>query len=63
MRVASIEFLGPFCRARLQPEAEAGQLVADLSTNLMRDLKVAPGQRITISLPPGSLRVFVDGKA
>jgi iron(III) transport system ATP-binding protein len=63
VRVASIEFLGPFCRARLQPEVEAGELVADLSTNLMRDLKIAPGQRITIALPPESLRVFVDGSA
>ena len=45
------------------PDVEAGELVADLSTNLMRDLKVAPGQRITIALPPESLRVFIDGKA
>jgi hypothetical protein len=55
--------LGPFCRARLQPEVEASALVADLSANLMRDLKVAPGQRITIALPPESLRIFVGEKA
>jgi iron(III) transport system ATP-binding protein len=63
VHIESIEFLGPFCRARLRPEVEAGELVADFSTNLMRDLKVAAGQRITVSLPPESLRVFVDGKA
>jgi iron(III) transport system ATP-binding protein len=63
VHIESIEFLGPFCRARLRPEVEAGELVADFSTNLMRDLKVAAGQRITVALPPESLRVFVDGKA
>jgi iron(III) transport system ATP-binding protein len=61
VRVKAIEFLGPFCRARLEPEVEAGELVADFSTNLMRDLGVAEGQRIMVALPPESLRVFVDG--
>jgi iron(III) transport system ATP-binding protein len=63
VRIESIEFLGPFCRARLRPEIEASELVADFSTNLMRDLKVAAGQRIMVALPPESLRVFVDGEA
>jgi iron(III) transport system ATP-binding protein len=63
VRVKTIEFLGPFCRARLQPESEAGELVADFSANLMRDLGVAEGQRMTVALPPESLRVFVHGEA
>jgi iron(III) transport system ATP-binding protein len=63
VRVKSIEFLGSFCRARLEPESAANELVADFSTNLMRDLGVAEGQRMTIALPPESLRVFVPGEA
>jgi iron(III) transport system ATP-binding protein len=63
VRVKSLEFLGPFCRARLQPEIEASELVADFSANLMRDLEVVEGQRLTIALPPESLRVFVDSEA
>jgi iron(III) transport system ATP-binding protein len=63
VRVKTIEFLGSFCRARLQPEVEAGELIADFSANLMRDLGVAEGQRITVALPPESLRVFVSGAA
>ena len=33
-------------------------ILADFSANLMRDLAVNQGQRLTISLPPDSLRVF-----
>jgi iron(III) transport system ATP-binding protein len=57
--VALIDFLGPFCRARLELEAAPGvALVADFSTNLMRDLGVVEGQTLTVALPPESLRVF-----
>ena len=46
-------------RARLELEAAPGRaLIADFSVNLMRDLKIAPGQTLTIALPPESLRVF-----
>ncbi|MDJ1160058.1 putative 2-aminoethylphosphonate ABC transporter ATP-binding protein [Chelatococcus sp. SYSU_G07232] len=59
VRVEGLDFLGSFCRARLQPEiAAAGTLRADLSANLMRDLAVAEGQTIMVVLPPESLRVF-----
>ena len=61
VRVRSLEFLGPFCRARLQPEVEAEEFVADFSANLMRDLGVGEGQRLTIALPPESLRIFLPG--
>lgn len=63
VRVKTLEFLGPFCRARLQPETDAAELVADFSANLIRDLAVAEGQRITVALPPESLRIFVHGEA
>jgi iron(III) transport system ATP-binding protein len=63
VRVKTIEFLGPFCRARLQPEIEASEFVADFSANLVRDLAVAEGQRMTIALPPESLRIFLPGEA
>jgi iron(III) transport system ATP-binding protein len=59
VQVDTLEFLGPFCRARLRPEVEtAGPLVADFSANLMRDLEVAEGRRLLIALPPEALRVF-----
>ena len=60
--VALIDFLGPFCRARLELEAAPGvALLADFSTNLMRDLGVVEGQSLTVALPPESLRVFAKG--
>jgi iron(III) transport system ATP-binding protein len=57
--VAGLDFLGAFCRAQLTPAGAPGvTILADFSANLMRDLAVSPGQRLTISLPPDSLRVF-----
>ena len=61
-RVALLDFLGSFCRARLEPEAAPGvAILADFSANLMRDLAVAEGQKLTIALPPESLRLFAKG--
>lgn len=58
-RVASLDFLGSFCRARLNPEAAPGvTILADFSANLMRDLAVTEGQKLAIALPPESLRLF-----
>jgi iron(III) transport system ATP-binding protein len=60
--VALIDFLGAFCRARLELEADRRiALTADFSANLMRDLKVEEGQLLTVALPPESLRVFAKG--
>jgi iron(III) transport system ATP-binding protein len=60
--VALIDFLGAFCRARLELEADRRiALTADFSANLMRDLKVEEGQMLTVALPPESLRVFAKG--
>jgi len=58
-RVLELEYLGAFCRAKLQlPAAPDLQLTADFSANAMRDLKIVAGQDITIALPAAALRVF-----
>jgi iron(III) transport system ATP-binding protein len=58
-RVVSLDFLGPYCRAALAPEAAPElTILADFSVNLMRDLGVSEGQRFPIALPPDTLRVF-----
>jgi iron(III) transport system ATP-binding protein len=57
--VAGLDFLGSFCRAQLKPHAAPEvTILADFSTNLMRDLAVSQGQKLTIALPPESLQVF-----
>jgi iron(III) transport system ATP-binding protein len=58
-KVAALDFLGAFCRARLAPDAAPDvAILADFSLNLMRDLAVTQGQPLTVALPPESLRVF-----
>lgn len=57
--IRSLEFLGAFARARLVPVALPElQVLADFSMNAMRDLSIAPGQPLTVALPPDALRVF-----
>lgn len=57
--VRSLTFLGSFCRAALAPEvAGAPDFVADLSANDVIDLAITIGSRLTVALPPSSLRVF-----
>jgi iron(III) transport system ATP-binding protein len=59
--VELIDFLGPFCRARLRPEsAPTLVLLSDFSANAMRDLSIREGQTLTVALPPDLLRVFDD---
>lgn len=61
-KVISLDFLGSFCRARLNPETAPGvTILADFSANLMRDLAVTEGQKLAIALPPESLRLFTRG--
>ncbi|MGE0733207.1 MAG: putative 2-aminoethylphosphonate ABC transporter ATP-binding protein [Alphaproteobacteria bacterium] len=58
--IESIDFLGPYGRAQLTPEVNGvPPLTADFSSNLMRDLGVAVGQRLVVALPPDRLRLFV----
>ena len=54
--VAELDFVGAFCRAALK--AGAVSLVADFSSNLIRDLGVEPGHKLDIALPPDRVRVF-----
>ncbi len=58
VRVAEMEFLGSFCRAGLSIDGEKPALVADFSINVVRDLAIAQGKEMTITLPPERLRVF-----
>ncbi|MFO1084559.1 MAG: putative 2-aminoethylphosphonate ABC transporter ATP-binding protein [Reyranellaceae bacterium] len=59
VEVDELDFVGSFCRATLTVRA-AGEvsLVADFSSNLIRDLGVERGTRLDIALPPDRLRVF-----
>ena len=56
--VGTLDFLGAFCRATLQPDGDIAPFVADFSINLMRDLAVAEGQRLEVALPADRLRLF-----
>jgi iron(III) transport system ATP-binding protein len=54
-----MEFLGPVHRARLSVEGMNGhRLIADLSANLVRELELAEGRRLAVTLPPDRLRVY-----
>ena len=54
--VGALDFVGAFCRANL--EAGGITLMADFSSNLIRDLGVATGGRLDVALPPDRLRIF-----
>ncbi|MFI5001950.1 MAG: putative 2-aminoethylphosphonate ABC transporter ATP-binding protein [Reyranellales bacterium] len=56
VEVCELDFVGAFCRATLK----AGEvtLVADFSSNLIRDLGVRPGSRLDVALPIDRLQVF-----
>ncbi len=57
--IASIDFLGAFGRGELEPVADGiGSILADLSSNILRDLELAPGKRLLVALPADRLRVF-----
>ena len=58
VRVEDLEYLGAFCRARLVTEQGGTVILADFSANLMRDMAVATGKRLTVALPPDALHVF-----
>lgn len=59
VEVAELDFVGAFCRATLRIRSSADvTLVADFSSNLIRDLGVQPGSQLDVALPPDRLRVF-----
>jgi len=58
-RIESLEFLGPFHRARLHSDEMGGiTLTADFSANLVRDMELEPGKMVPVALPSERLRVF-----
>ena len=58
-RTQSLEFLGPFHRARLRSEELGGvTLTADFSANLVRDMGLEPGKSVPVGLPSERRRVF-----
>ena len=62
--VELLDFLGPFCRATLRPDAAAGLVIlSDFSANAMRDLDIREGQALTVALPAELLRVDRDAEA
>ncbi|MGL4496972.1 MAG: putative 2-aminoethylphosphonate ABC transporter ATP-binding protein [Beijerinckiaceae bacterium] len=57
--IGEMGFLGSFARTSLRPRAAPETAItADFSSNALRDLNLQPGQTITASLPPESLRLF-----
>ena len=58
VRVAEVEFLGSFCRVGLSIDGAKPALLADFSINVVRDLAIAEGKEMPITLPPDRLRVF-----
>ncbi|MFQ5764518.1 MAG: putative 2-aminoethylphosphonate ABC transporter ATP-binding protein [Rhodospirillales bacterium] len=57
--VGELEFLGSFYRATLNTQGPNGtRFRADFSVNLMRDLGVAEGADVTVSLPADRIRVY-----
>jgi iron(III) transport system ATP-binding protein len=62
--VAAIEFLGSFWRVTLRSEGGGGfELLADFSTNLVRDLGVREGARFLVAVPPERILVFVGDRS
>ncbi len=58
VEVDHLEFMGAFCRAKLNIDRTPTPLLADFSANLMRDLAIENGKRIHVALPPAALRIF-----
>ena len=59
VEVGPIEFLGSFVRARLDAAALGdAELHADLSINLVRQLALAEGSRLSVRLPRERIRVY-----
>jgi iron(III) transport system ATP-binding protein len=56
VNVTELDFVGAFCRATLSTGEVS--LVADFSSNLIRDLGVEQGRKLDIALPPDRVRVF-----
>ena len=59
VEVAELDFVGAFCRAALKVRTDGDvTLVADFSSNLIRDLGVDIGSHLDVALPPDRVRVY-----
>src|SRR4029079_4817169 len=58
--IVDLEFIGAFCRATLRLPQSQRSLIADFSSNLMRDYNLEAAKRLDVILPPDRLRVFVE---
>ncbi len=60
-RVRETEFLGSFYRVTLTLDGvETARLIAEVSTNEIRDQSICPGMTLPVSLPPDLLRVYPE---
>jgi iron(III) transport system ATP-binding protein len=61
-KIAGVEFLGAFVRARLEtPQLGGGELRADLSASVVRRMGLAEGRRLPVVLPRARLRIYPQG--
>ncbi len=61
-RVAELDFIGNFFRARLAADCLDGMiLAADLSSGVVRSCGVEPGRPLAVSLPQERIRLFPAG--
>ncbi len=61
VQVGALEFLGSFWRVTLRSPGDNGfELLADFSTNLVRDLGLREGGSLVVAVPPERILVFAD---
>jgi iron(III) transport system ATP-binding protein len=59
VQITALDFLGSFYRATLRPAAgNAAEVRADIPIHLQREMDLAPGRSITVSLPADNIRIF-----
>ncbi len=59
VEIMALDFLGSFYRATLRPAAvDSAEVRADVPIHLQRELDLAPGRSLVVSLPPDRIRVF-----
>ncbi len=59
VQITALDFLGSFYRATLKPMgSNAAEVRADIPIHLQRELDLAPGKAITVSLPADRIRIF-----
>ena len=62
-RVLTMQFLGAFTRLALALPGDVGRLECDVAAGALAEVGAKEGSDLTLALPPGALRVFVDEPA